>query len=143
MTSRRNARRAAVDVLYQADVTGADPRSVMDEWAVAGRDLPPFTRELVEGVAANGPELDTLIGDHAQEWSVERLAAVDRTILRVATYELVAREDVPTGAAINEAVQAANELSTARSGKFVNGVLGRIAIERRGAEPAGPVPSSP
>jgi N utilization substance protein B len=75
-----------------------------------------------------------LIGDHAHEWTVERMAAVDRTILRLACYELLHRPDVPAAAAISEAVVAAKELSTEDSGRFVNGILGRIAREIEGEE---------
>jgi transcription antitermination protein NusB len=128
MTTRREARRLALDILYQADVTGADGRSVLREWTDADRPIPPYTRELVEGVAAVLSELDRTIGTHAESWTVERMASLDRTILRVATYELTSpASGVPIGAAIDEAVRAAKELSTDDSGRFVNGVLGRIA----------------
>ena len=126
MTTRREARRLALDVLYQADVTGIDGRSVIAGWESAGRAVPPYTREIVDGVASRLPELDRAIGTHAEGWSVERMASVDRTILRLATFELTAGR-VPVGAAIDEAVRAAKELSTQDSGRFVNGILGRIA----------------
>ncbi len=133
MTTRREARRLALDILYQADVTGADGRSVLHEWTDADRPIPPYTRELVEGVAAMLPELDGTIGSHAEGWAVERMASLDRTILRVATYELTSPDSqVPIGAAIDEAVQAAKELSTEESGRFVNGILGVIAREDAG-----------
>lgn len=102
------------------------------EWEGAGREVPPFARELIEGVAAHRRELDALIGEHAEGWTVPRMPSLDRTILRVACFELLHREDVPTAVAIDEAVQAAKELSTEDSSRFVNGVLGRIAQERAG-----------
>lgn len=128
MAGRRHARRLALDILYQADVTGAAPGLVLDEWRASGRDIPEFALELVEGVAANAPELDRLIGELAHGWTVPRMASLDRTILRLACFELLHR-DVPPSVAISEAVEAANELSTEESGRFVNGILGRIARE--------------
>jgi N utilization substance protein B len=131
VTSRREARRVAIDVLYQADVTAASPLGVLDEWAAAGRDVPPFARALVEGVDAHGPSIDLLLETHATEWTVARMAAVDRTILRVAVEEVRYRDDVPDAVAISEAVVAADELSTEDSKRFVNGILGQIAREGR------------
>jgi transcription antitermination protein NusB len=116
-------------MLFQADVTGSHPSDVLDGWSASGRDVPAFTRELVEGVADHLTELDRSIGAHSEGWTVERMASVDRTILRVATYELLVDRGTPVGAAIDEAVRAAKELSTEDSGRFVNGVLGKIARE--------------
>jgi transcription antitermination protein NusB len=129
MTSRREARRQAIDVLYQADVTGNDPRVVLVEWHSAGRDLDPFAEELVEGVAAKRDEIDSVLLSHAQNWSLERMATLDRNILRVAVHELLHRPDTPPSVAISEAVEIAKRLSTEDSGRFVNGVLGTIARE--------------
>jgi N utilization substance protein B len=131
VASRHEARRQALDILYQADITGADALEVLRGWREAGRKVSRFARELVEGVAARLAELDELIGAHAEEWTVPRLAAVDRTILRVACFELLHAPDTPTGVVIDEAVRAAKELSTEDSGRFVNGILGRVAEESR------------
>jgi len=131
-SGRRAARRAVVLALYQSDITGGDPAELLrDSAAQDGVDPDPYALDLVSGTAAALVELDIAIGDAAEDWTVDRLAAVDRAILRVAVYEVLHREDVPVGAAIDEAVEAAKELSTDESGRFVNGVLGRIA---RGAE---------
>jgi N utilization substance protein B len=127
VTSRREARRVALDILYQADVTGADPASVVAAWLEAELEVPAFSLEIVEGVAEHQPEIDLLLEEHAEEWSVARMTALDRTILRVAVFELLHRPDVPPSAAISEAVEAAAELSSEGSKSFVNGVLGRIA----------------
>jgi len=127
--SRREARRTALDILYQADVTGAEPADVLADWVAADRDVPSFAAELVQGVAANLVQVDGVLESHAQDWSVRRMAALDRTILRVAIYELLFRPDVPPAAAISEAVEAANELSADESRRFVNGILGKIASE--------------
>jgi N utilization substance protein B len=127
---RRAARRLAVSILYQADVSDRAPAEALEDRLSVGERVPGFTRDLVLGVQAHGAELDRLIGDHAEGWTVPRLAGVDRALLRLACYELLFRPDVPTAVAIDEAVAAAKELSTEDSGRFVNGVLGRIARER-------------
>lgn len=127
MARRREARRRAALILYQADVTGRAPAEVLEERAELGERLPSFTRQLVLGVSDHLPELDEVIGRAAEEWTVGRMAAVDRALLRLAAHEILHREDVPAAVAIDEAVAAAKELSTEDSGRFVNGVLGRIA----------------
>lgn len=130
MPRRHEARRQAIDILYQADVLGEHPVEVAEEWSSAGKRVAPFARQLVEGVADHLPELDEVLGSHAEGWTVPRMPSLDRTILRVGCFELLHRPDVPPGAAIDEAVDSANELSTEDSGRFVNGVLGKIARER-------------
>jgi len=127
--SRRGARRTAIDVLFQADLTRADPASVLGGRVALGEHVDPFARELVEGVVARLGEIDDILASRAEGWAVERMPSVDRTILRVAVFELLARPDVPPSVAISEAVQAANDLSTDDSGRFVNGVLGRLSRE--------------
>jgi N utilization substance protein B len=129
MTSRRRARRQAIDVLYQADVTGRDPQVVLAEWHTAGREVDPFAEELVEGVTANRAPIDEMLSAHSEHWTLNRMASVDRTILRLSVFELVHRPDVPPAAAISEAVEIAKELSTEDSGRFVNGILGKVAAE--------------
>ncbi len=132
MGSRRADRRTAIDILYQADVTGADPLDVLSGWVVADREVPSFARQLVEGTGAAIVEVDGVLETHAQDWSVERMAALDRTILRVAIYELLHRPDVPHAAAISEAVEAAGDLSADESRRFINGILGKIVRELEG-----------
>lgn len=122
---RRAARRLAIDILFQADVTEQPPSEAMQEWRRAGRSIPAYAVELVEGVEGSRSEIDVELGSHAEEWTVPRMATLDRTILRVACFEM--RAGVPPAVAINEAVDVANELSTEASGRFVNGVLGKIA----------------
>ena len=133
MTSRRDARRSAIDILYQADITEADPHVVLAEWIEAGRMLSPFTAELVEGVEEHLPEIDLLLEEHTEGWTVSRMAALDRTILRVAVHELCHRPDIPPSVAISEAVEAATDLSAEGAPRFVNGILGKIASELRPA----------
>jgi N utilization substance protein B len=134
MTRRRDARRTAVGILYQADLTGRSPLEVLDERRGLGQrsGLSAFAEELVRGVAERRDELDRVIGEHAEGWTVPRMASVDRTLLRVACFEILYREDVPAAVAVDEAVAAAKELSTEDSGRFVNGVLGKIVRERAG-----------
>jgi len=141
VASRRQARRQALDILYQADVTGADPHLVLEGWERVGKPIDPFARELVEGVAAQRSEIDGHLQRLAEDWTVDRMASLDRTILRIACFELLHRPDTPPGAAIDEAVQAAKELSTEDSSRFVNGILGRFVRERTAA--LGAPPSDP
>ncbi len=124
---RHAARRKAVDILYQADVTESSPSAVLAEWRSAGRSVSPYAEEVVAGVEGSLEELDAVLSEHSEGWPVHRMAMVDRTILRVACFEL--RAGLPEGVAINEAVEMANELSTEDSGRFINGVLGRVALD--------------
>jgi transcription antitermination protein NusB len=137
VAGRRAARRIAVDVLFQSDVTGRAPTEVVIDWQDAGRDVPPFARSLVAGVEEHLPAIDLVLERGAEEWSVGRMAALDRTILRVAVEELLYRRDVPPSVAISEAVEAAAELSSDESKRFVNGILGRIARDDASREDAG------
>lgn len=137
MARRRQARRRAVLILYQADATGRSPADVVEERRALGERVPGFTEELVQGVAEHLSELDRLIGEYAEGWTVERMAAVDRTVLRVACLEILHRDETPSAVAIDEAVEAAKTLSTEASGRFVNGILGRIAGGVRGGSSSG------
>ena len=130
MTRRRDARRQAVGILFEADVAHRDPREVLEQRLEMGERIPGFASDLVRGVAEHLEELDRTIGASSEAWTVERMAAVDRAVLRTAAFELLHRDDIPPAAAIDEAVAIAGELSTAESGAFVNGVLGRIHRER-------------
>jgi N utilization substance protein B len=124
---RTDQRRAAVVALYQGDVTGREPAGLVEAAAQ------PFTRELVEGVQAHRDELDELIGRYAEGWSLERIAPLERNILRVALHEILHRPDVPAEVAIDEAVESAKEFASADAPKFVNGILGAVQREQ---EPA-------
>jgi N utilization substance protein B len=127
---RHAERRRALDALYQADAMGVPPPQVLDEWrAATGEEVASFTEELVLGVDEHRDDLDLIIGEAAEGWTIERMAVVDRAILRLAAYEVLWGPETPVAVAIAEAVEAAKELSTEDSGRFVNGVLGRIARE--------------
>ena len=119
---RSEQRRAAVVALYQHDVTGRP----LDE--LVERDASLFTRELVEGVEVERDEIDALIERHSEGWTLDRIAPLERNILRVALHEMLHRSDVPDEVAIDEAVEAAKELCSADAPAFVNGILG--AAER-------------
>ncbi|MFD7654895.1 transcription antitermination factor NusB [Actinosynnema sp. NPDC059797] len=130
MGARSKARKRAVDVLYEADVRGVDPVTLIAE-RVGSTDVPPvndYTVSLVEGVAAHRARIDDLISEHSEGWTLQRMPAVDRAVLRVGLYELLWAGDVPDAVAIDEAVELAKGLSTDDSPRFVNGVLGRIAV---------------
>jgi len=129
VSGRRRARRIAIDILYQADLTAAAPSGVLDDWREADREIPSFSRELVDGVTEHEPEIDLLLEEYAEGWSVARMSVLDRTILRVGVHELLHRDDVPASVAVSEAVEAAAELSSGEARRFVNGILGRIAAE--------------
>jgi len=120
---RSDQRRAAVVALYQQDLTG---RPIVLE-----HDATLFTKELVEGVEVEREELDALIERHAEGWTLDRIAPLERNILRVALHELLHRSDIPDEVAIDEAVEAAKELCSAEAPSFVNGILG--AIQRQEA----------
>jgi N utilization substance protein B len=121
---RADQRRAAVVALYQRDVT----RRPLDE--LVDRRAPEFTRELAEGVEADRAELDELIARHSEGWTIDRIAPLERSILRVALYELLHRDDVPHEVAIDEAVEAAKELCGSGAPAFINGILGAVHRER-------------
>jgi N utilization substance protein B len=126
---RSDQRREAVFACYQRDVTG---RPLAELIPAAAK---PFTRELAEGVDEHRAELDAAIADHAKGWALERIAPLDRNIMRVALYEIRHREDVPTEVAIDEAVELAKEYSGVDAPGFVNGVLGAAVRDAEAVEP--------
>jgi N utilization substance protein B len=136
LTARSKARKRALDVLFEADLRGTSPLETLEDWVRrADPPVPDYAREIVEGVAGNLPRLDEAIVACAREWSLDRMPSVDRTILRLATYELLCRDDVPVAVVIDEAVELAKSLSTDDSPAFVNGVLARVKEQRPAATP--------
>lgn len=127
---RTEQRRRAVFALYQHDLTGRDLSGLL------GSDAPAFTRELAEGALAQQERADTLISEFSQGWSLERLAPLDRNIMRVAIYEMFDCDDVPIEVSIDEAVELAKRYCAAEAPKFVNGILGTIRRERVGDKPS-------
>jgi N utilization substance protein B len=130
---RPAARRRALDVLYEADLLEQPIAEVLARHLDdPERDPPdPYAVELVRGVDRLRAELDERIGRAAEHWTIERMPLLDRNLLRLAGYELLARPEVPTAVVLDQAIELAKLLSTAESGRFVNGVLGRVASEVR------------
>ena len=117
-----------MSLLYEAESKDETPSAVLSSLPV---EPDPFVIDLVTGVGDRLPEIDGLITRHAIGWALDRMPSLDRAILRMATYELLGRDDVPTAVVISEAVELAGSYSTDESGRFVNGVLSAIAAEVR------------
>jgi N utilization substance protein B len=141
---RRAARRLALDVLYEAEIRDELPLERLaahqrSGWVVPAGDedeavtqkvapsTSAYARALVEGVQEHQADIDELIAKLADRWAIERMPVIDRALLRIGIFELLWRDDIPTAVAINEAVELAKSLSTDESGRFVNGILGRVA----------------
>lgn len=133
MSARTKARKRALDLLYGADLTGTPLLDAVTREAARALDQPDrvnswiYAREIVEGVEAHNVEIDELIATYARGWSIERMPALDRAIVRIGIWEVVYNAAVPDGVAISEATSAASTYSTEDSAGFVNGLLGRIA----------------
>ncbi|GAB7189772.1 transcription antitermination factor NusB [Kineococcus sp. NUM-3379] len=128
MAARAKARRRALDVLFEAEQRQVDPATVLAErTARAEQPLNEYTGTLVTGVRSERGRIDELLSTYAQGWTLERMPAVDRNVLRLGTWEILFNPDVPDAVAISEAVGLARELSTDQSPAFVNGLLGRLA----------------
>jgi N utilization substance protein B len=132
VSARSKARKQALDILYESDIRGSDAlvtlaaRDVTEEGPDA-RPIREFTRELIGGVCAHKRKIDELIATYAQGWDMDRLAAVDRNILRLGVYEIIWSDELADGIAIDEAITLAKELSTDDSATFIHGLLGKIS----------------
>lgn len=129
MGSRREAREMAVQFLYQHDLNPADiaaALAVFWDLQKPARKRNGFTEDLVRGILANLEPVDTKIKAYAENWKFERIAIVDRCILRLAIYELLFRDDIPPIVSINEALELAKKYSTEDSTRFINGILDRV-----------------
>jgi N utilization substance protein B len=128
---RRIARECALQLLFQYDFTRKRPerRDLEEFWSIRNEpdDIKAFSEEIFFGTIDNIEEIDRVISNFAENWRLDRMAAVDRNILRLATYELLYREDIPVKVAINEAIEIAKKYSSQESPSFVNGILDRIA----------------
>ena len=129
---RHQSRERALTLLYEAELKGESPFEVLDALAVAPD---PYVTTLLSAVTDRADEIDALVDDAAIGWDLARMAVVDRNVLRLATAELLAGDDVPTAVILNEAVELASAYSTDDSGRFVNGVLAAVARTVRGATP--------
>ncbi|WP_284140359.1 MULTISPECIES: transcription antitermination factor NusB [unclassified Virgibacillus] len=123
--NRRTAREKAFQVLFQLAMNETNTMGLISE-SLQKEEQDNFLTMLTEGVASNLKEIDQLISEHLEKWSFQRIAAVERTILRIAAYEIQFMEDIPFNVSINEAVELANKYGDDRSGKFVNGVLSKF-----------------
>ena len=150
---RHQARKRAVDLLFEAEARGLTPADAAEMRTALAQEKPdiaplhPYTAAAARGVTEHLTHIDEVIAAHLQGWTLERLPAVDRAILRVAVWELLHADDVPEPVAVDEAVQLAKELSTDESPGFVNGVLGQVILvapqiraASQALRPAGPAP---
>lgn len=140
MPTRREARERALSLCYELDVRGLDADALLAELPA-----PPdeYAETIVRGVEVHRDEVDAILRKVSEHWALERMPLVDRAVLRIGCYELGWQSELPTGVVISEAVELAKQYSTKDSGRFVNGMLGRIAEDLRASEPEPPEPPEP
>jgi transcription antitermination protein NusB len=133
VSSRREARERALGLCYELDVRGLGAEEVLSQLPA-----PPdaYATAIVRGVDEHREEIDALLRKYSEHWAVERMPVVDRAVLRIGCYELRWEADLPTGVILSEAVELAKQYSTKDSGRFVNGLLGRIAEDLRAGDAA-------
>ena len=148
MTRRSRGREVALQVLYQVEQNPVIPaneiRRFIERRLLEDRKLCEFTEGLIDGVKEHQARIDAMISRVAENWRLDRMAAIDRNILRLGAYEMLFRPEVPAKVAINEALELAKRYSTAQSSRFVNGILDRVLqyqIQEASPEPA-PEPAS-
>ncbi|HEX3508957.1 MAG TPA: transcription antitermination factor NusB [Candidatus Dormibacteraeota bacterium] len=130
MGKRHQARELALKVLFQLESSEDDPDEALRYHAAEGAatsDVAHFATQLVRGVIANQEKLDAVLSATSEHWKLEQMAKVDRIVLRIAVYEITIDRHVPTKAAINESIELAKTFSGEEAGRFVNGILGRVA----------------
>jgi len=128
--TRRQARKRILELLFEIDlgkITPAEMAPRLSQGQSPAEKEGDFVAQVVEGIVAHLAEIDRLIGSFSPQWPIGRMGAADRNVLRIACYELLYRDDIPPAVAINEAVLLAKKFGGAKSGKFVNGILGGIA----------------
>lgn len=136
MRKRSQSREFALQILYQVDITGDQIDQIWDAFWQASDEkevddaVKDFTRSLALGVRDNLAAIDLEISRYAKNWELERMAVVDRNILRLGCYEIIFRHDIPAKVSINEAVELAKKYSDVQAGKFVNGILDKIKSEK-------------
>lgn len=128
--NRRKAREKALQILFQHDLNDQDFKQAMQDFLQQNNN-DPFLTKIVEGVAKQMTTIDQTLSDHLDHWSIDRLASVEKTVLRIAIYEIAFMEDIPNNVAINEAVELAKKFGEEKSGTFVNGVLSKIINNRK------------
>ncbi len=128
--TRRKSRENAVILLYQGDLLNKDIEEILENEAAFGREIDDFTHELVLGVSKNKKEIDKTIKNVVENWTLERIAIIDRNILRVAIYEMIYEKDIPLKVSVDEAIEIAKTLGQKEdTPKFINGILGKILLE--------------
>ncbi|MDQ4501137.1 transcription antitermination factor NusB [Sinomonas sp. ASV322] len=127
MSARGKARSRALDILFEAEQRGAAPFDVIQRrLEKTEQQINPYTEEIVAGVVSKQAQIDEILSTYARGWTLDRMPAVDRIILRIGTWELLYNDDVPDGVAVSEAVALARTMSTDDSPNFVNGLLGTL-----------------
>ena len=132
MAARSKARKRALDILYESDLRGSSAVAVLEtqigrRTADKEPELNAYVRTLIEGVTANQEQIDEILSTYSMGWTLDRMPAVDKAVLRIGAYEIIWADDIPDAVAISEAVTLVTDLSTDESSSFVNGLLGRIA----------------
>ena len=136
MRKRTRARECALQILYQMDITRDQSQASLENFWQAEENLKfddevkEFASEIVKGVEQHFPDIDATISRYAMNWQLERMAVVDRNVLRMSCYELLYREDIPPKVSINEAVDLAKKYSGQEAGKFVNAILDKVRMEK-------------
>lgn len=137
MSARTKARKRAVDALFAADLRGSSAIDLLNqseefsEDKTSQSDIFKYARECVLGTQDHLGEIDDALNEHAHGWKVDRMPALDRAILRLATWEILYNQEIPDAVAIDEAIEMAKDLSTDNSASFINGVLGKVVSTRR------------
>lgn len=129
--NRTEGRRMAVQVLYQSDILEQDPATIIDEGKLASETqlLSDYARRLIDGATEHKDAIDAQIVEASENWALDRMPIVDRSLLRMAAYEMQYVDEVPISVSINEAVNLAKEFGGDDSPRFINGILGRIATK--------------
>ena len=134
MGMRRKARECALQILYQLEIGGSAVVSMNEYWrqfeGETDKDIRDFSMMLAEGAWEKKDEIDTMIAEYSTNWKINRMASVDKNILRMAIYELLFCDDIPVKVTLNEAVEIAKKFGTAESSAFVNGILDNVAREK-------------
>lgn len=131
--SRREAREYALKILYMMEIRGEDFSIIDKFWEytnVKNNGIKNFANEIVKGVRENLKKIDAVISNVSLNWNINRMSYIDRNILRIGTYEILFREDIPPAVSINEAIEISKKYGDSDSPKFINGILHRIKEER-------------
>jgi len=130
MLERRKARKDALEILYEKEMTGQPLDQIIENRLVArGEKASGFAIRLVKGVEEHREQIDNIIRTHTDNWALERMPIVDRNLIRIGLYEMLYEEDIPYSVSINEAVELAKIYGMEESSRFINGVLGKVASE--------------